>query len=115
MCVCVCVCVRAFVRVCVCVRACVRARARVCVCVCVRARRFVDYPILKFSNLLVKNVVLMVFFARYFNPFYGCKSFIFSCICGLNYLRISVGDCVCLGWEWGMCVGGCGCYRHVCA
>ena len=67
-----------------------------------------------------KKGVVLVIFARYSNQFYRCRSFFFSpCICGLNYLRIFVGGCVCWGWEWGvggwvwvlqMSVCACSCY-----
>ena len=32
----------------------------------------------------------------------GANPSLFSCIRGLNYLRILVGDCVCWGWSVGV-------------
>ena len=58
---------------------------------CVRVRACIDLEIMlfiKFSDMNAENGVVIVLFAKNSNQIYGCGSFIFSCICGLPYLRI---------------------------
>ena len=62
---------------------------------------FVSYAVFFFLDMEAKNGV--VFFARYSNQFYGCKSFIFFMYLWTKDLRILLGDYVCWEWKWGVC------------
>ena len=77
--------------------------------------------LVKFSLINVKNRVVIEYFAGYSNQIQKYRFFSFPCICGLNCLEFWVGDfvCVCMsvggGNGGGRSIGGCWCYRYVCA